>query len=460
FYAGLKPPPYKSVFKGRYDEAPYVTEHVRSILKAVNPDKNIYYEGGFKIETTIQLDLQKQAILDTQKHVDYLTGKKGGIKKVWLKKDEKPPVSDDSTLQAAVIGLDPQTGEILFMHGGGDRFHQDNQLNRAIQIRRQTGSSIKPVLYAAAIDSGKVHTGMRVMDAKVFYRGKNGEKDWTPNNFDKEYLGEISLRTALEKSKNTVAVQIAEKIGLSTVARYYQQFFFPDPQEYKKRYRDDLSVALGSLEFSPLEMATVFSSFANDGKIQRPYLIRRITSSTGKVIYEYDLNDEFNMKIPFERRVVNPDTAEVMISLMTSSARYSSVRKTGYKGIVAGKTGTTNDYKDAWFVGLKPNLSLAVWIGYDDSAYGMGPKGVGSLAAAPLWGTIAAHADTLAVLPKRSFTFSKNAEQIEICKETGLDASACPCEAKEKEFFTSKAKPSKECIAPAVDKSNSIQSLF
>lgn len=443
FFNNLKKPPYKTVFAGRLDAAPYVTEHIRAILLSVNPDKDIYYEGGFKIETTVELAIQKSVIEEIESYTQKRRQQKR-FKKQWLGDKTKKP-QEEPVLQAAVIGLDPQTGEVLYMHGGGDKFSSDNQFNRAIQMRRQTGSSIKPILYSAAIDTGTFHTGMKILDAPLLYRGKNGGADWMPSNYGKVYEGEIFLRTALVKSKNTAAVQIAEKLGLPTVKKYFARFFFPDEAELQRRYRDDLSVSLGTIELSPLEMAMVYSAFANDGIIKRPYLIKKIYSADGKLIYSFEDKDEFQLRIPPERRVIKPDTAQVMISLMKSSGVASRVRSTGYRGIIAGKTGTTNDYRDAWYVGTRPNLSMAIWLGYDNPSFGMGPRGVGSELASPLWGTIARNIDKLEVLEKRSFQFSKKAKWLRICKESGTLASKCNCLETKREIFTRAHSPSSEC---------------
>ncbi|MEM7179968.1 MAG: transglycosylase domain-containing protein [Spirochaetota bacterium] len=443
FYMELKKPQHKTVFGSRLDEAPYVTEHIRAILLSINPDKDIYYEGGFRIETTVDVEIQKAVIKSIASYMEKRRNDKKIRKKWLLKKEQKPEA--EPVLQAAVVGIDPQTGEMLFMHGGGDKFSSTNQFNRAIQMKRQTGSSIKPVVYAAAIDTGTYNTGMKVLDAQTFYKGKNGGQDWAPSNYGNDYDGEIFLRTALVKSKNTVAVQIVEKLGLPAVKDYFSKFFFPDKEELKNRYRSDLSVALGSVEISPLEMATAYSAFANDGMIKRPYLIKKIVSASGKVIYTSEDKDEFHLHIPPERRVIAADTSQVMVSLMRSSGVASQVRSLGYKGVVAGKTGTTNDYKDAWFVGTRPNLAMAVWVGYDNSSFGMGPMGVGSGLAAPLWGAVAKEVDELDILEKRKFAFSKKAKWLTICADTGSLASYCNCTEVKREIFTQAHPPTKEC---------------
>jgi len=446
--------PNETVFGNRQETSPYITESVRIFLNHFTENINIYEQGGFLIETTIQKDIQKNLESLVSSYLQTIQ-KNGTVKKTYLRKNTpelprevlalKSLISDSSlaielssgmdfskidssvpdTLQSAIIGLNPNTGEILFLHGG-DKFHSRNQYNRAIQMRRQTGSSIKPILYAAAINSGVLTTADRILDAPLIYRGVQGLPNWTPDNHSKSYEGEISLRYALVKSKNTAAVQVAEKLGTSNLDFYFSMFFFPDKIEKSRRFRNDLSLALGSLELSPLEMASAYSAFLNEGKIFRPYLIRRIIHPDGHIIYESGKQDEFQLGVPQERVVVSPDTAEVMLSLLKDSAKSSSVFRSGYRGSVAGKTGTTNDYRDAWFIGLKPGLSLAVWIGFDNPRYGMGPGGMGGRIAAPLWGEIAKLADRELSSPGKDFPKYSHAVPGKICPNLKSNCGDCP----------------------------------
>ncbi|TGL22025.1 carboxypeptidase [Leptospira levettii] len=443
--------PNETVFGSRHDIAPYVTEHVRAILSSLEGEKNIYESGGYTVETT--LDRNAQELIGPIVR-EYLSKNKrsGKIQKRRVRLKPESPLDlafrqkmeeisilnemvwnpdhldgdkDQSVIQAAIVGIQPNTGQVLFLHGG-DEFNSSNQFNRVTQMRRQTGSSIKAVLYASAIDSGSIHAGMRILDAPLYYRGGGG-KEWAPENLGGSFDGEISLRTALVKSKNTAAVQVAERLGSSGIEKYFTKFFFPNEAEKKNRFRGDLSLALGTLEISPLEMASAFTSFVNQGTIKRPYLIQRIKNSKGNVLYEVGGSDEFKLKLPEERQVIRPDTAEVMISLLRDSGRASGVRNGGYTGDLIGKTGTTNDYKDAWFVGARPDLSLAVWVGYDNPKFGMGPSGLGGAVAAPLWGEILATIDKKSILPKTQFSLPVYAKPYKICTLSGKQASpTCP----------------------------------
>jgi penicillin-binding protein 1A len=434
FFSKLKEPPYQTVFGARYDTAPYVTEHIREILKSIDPNINIYDIGGYTVETTLVKKIQEFVPEEITAHL-FESKTFGKIKKIKVKENSKKnPNNEEIDIQAAVIGINPSDGAVLFMHGGGEEFHAGNQFNRAIQMRRQTGSAIKPILYSAAMDMGLIYPGMKMNDTPLVFRGAKGDIIWSPDNFGQVYEGEISIRDALVKSKNTIAVQIGEKLGIPNLEKYYTKYFFPDVNEKNKRFRHDLSISLGSLEISPLEMASAFSTFANNGMIKRPYLVKRIFSSDGRVVYTHDSKDEFNLKVPEERKVISPDTAEIMVSMMRGSANASGLRSTGYKGEVAGKTGTTNDQIDAWFVGVKPGLSMAVWIGFDDASYGMGKKGMGAELAAPLWGKIAKKISDKKILTEKSFEFSENGAKGFICRESGLIATES-CNDKIQEIF-------------------------
>ncbi|MCC5816768.1 MAG: transglycosylase domain-containing protein [Leptospira sp.] len=481
--------PNETVFGNRQDLAPYVTEHIRSFLKSIGEGDSIYDEGGYTVETTLIKDIQKNVGNIVHNHLQGVI-RSGQVRKTVLRRsavvDSKEEIAiksllkeaslamelfssseweeESSTtpngLQAAVIALDPKTGEILFMHGG-DEFKAQNQFNRAIQMRRQTGSSIKPILYASAINSGIITNADKILDAPLIYRGVQGLPNWTPDNLGKKYDGEISLRYALAQSKNTAAVQIAEKLGYSQLDHYFGSFFFPDSAEKNKRFRNDLSLALGSLEISPLEMASAFSSFSNEGKIQKPYLIKKITNQSGEVIFERGNHDEFDLKIPNERSVIKPDTAEVVLSLLKDSGKSSGIYRSGYKGLVAGKTGTTNDNKDAWFIGNRPGITMAIWVGFDDPRLGMGPGGLGGRVAAPLWGEIMKKADSEKLMEIQEFPKPVFAISAPVC---GSRKIQCPdCTAPNHEWFTiDHVKPDNcnEYSKEIEDKREMLQELF
>jgi penicillin-binding protein 1A len=457
FFTGLKEPSYATVFGARYDSAPYVTEHVRQVLKSIDPDINIYDVGGYKVETTLSKKAQEIVPEETSAHLIELKALKK-ISKIKVKETNSKAENTDE-VQTAVIGLDPMTGAIIFMHGGAAGFHTEDQFNRAVQMRRQTGSAIKPVLYSAGVDTGSIFPSMKMLDTPLVFRNAKGNIEWSPDNFGQVYEGEISIRDALAKSKNTIAVQIADTLGLNVLEKYYSNYFFFDPDEKRKRFRKDLSISLGSLEISPLEMASAFSNFANDGMIRRPHLVKSIYNADGKKIYSSDDRDEFNLKMPRDRRVISSDSAEIMVSLMRGSANASGIRSTGYKGDLAGKTGTTNDHIDAWFVAVKPGLSMAIWIGYDDPSYGMGKLGMGAELAAPLWGKIAKNFHEKKIISEEHFKFSKHPVTLVTCRASGLLATS-DCPEKKSDLFLEDKKPGYCRLSHGVENKDIINNII
>ncbi|TGK02684.1 carboxypeptidase [Leptospira langatensis] len=474
--------PGETVYGNRKDDSPYVTEHVRKFLQTLYPDSNIYESGGFSVYTTISQPVQAELQRVVKSHVENLLrsgqvrrnrltdpGKNSDVNPFRnLMADLSPALelfidtdrfatTGDSGLQAAVVAVDPQSGDILLLHGGTE-FKADNQFSRATAMYRQTGSTIKPILYSEAIDSGIATPATHILDAPLIYR--NAVSNWMPENIGNQYDGDISLRVALAKSKNTAAVQIAEKLGLGEISDAFQRFFFPEDKVLKTRFRRDLSLALGSLELSPLEMASAYSAFANDGNVVRPHLIEKVVDRAGNVVFQRKDQDEFNLKWPATRKVISPPTAEIMVDLLHGSANHAGVRNTGYRGEVAGKTGTTNDHRDAWFVGVRPGISMAVWLGYDSPSFGMGTSALGGTVAAPLWGTVAKLFDSAEAGDKdekRRYQFSQRAVTLAICPESGkLPGPDCP--KKENELFHPSHVPTEVC--PLTHKSDAKQELL
>lgn len=457
--------PGETVFGNRKDDSPYVTEHVRKFLNSLYPDSNIYETGGFSIHTTIAEPVQAELSKIVKNYLDNIQ-KSGLVRKTKLTdnknssetavfrkyvQDISPALElfidmdsfggkSESGLQVALVAVDPATGEILLMHGGSE-FKADNQLDRTTAMKRQTGSSIKPILYSAAIETELISASSRILDAPLIYRNQTG--NWMPENIGNQYDGDISVRHALAKSKNTAAVQIAEKLGISKIQDFFQKYFFPDPKVLQYRFRGDLSLALGSLEISPLEMALAYSAFANDGTIKRPYLIQKITDRSGKIVYERKSTDEFGLKVPEERKVLSSQVAEIMIDLLHGSANSAGVRSTGYRGEVAGKTGTTNDNRDNWFVGVKPGMSMAIWLGYDDPSYGLGSSALGGTVAAPLWGSVAKTFEATED-EKRKYPVTEHAISITVCEESGK-LPGPSCKHPRKELFKNGTVPSEIC---------------
>jgi penicillin-binding protein 1A len=287
---------------------------------------------------------------------------------------------DAMTIQTGLAVMDPRTGAILAMVGASPRSMQAvgarYSLNHVTQIKRQPGSSFKPFVYAAALEDG-LTSETTVESGPFSYTLSTGEV-WAPQG-SRKGGGPISLRTALKFSTNTVAARlITEHTSPSKVVNLCQRLGITSP------LRTVPSIALGSVEVSPLEMTAAYAAFANEGVAVPPVAITRIEDRMGNVLYEARLPKTVT-------DAMSPKVAHEMVSLMrgvVDGGTASSIRKF-YKYDAAGKTGTTNDFADAWFVGVTPQLACGVWVGFDDRRVQFtGDYGQGGRAAAPIWGRL------------------------------------------------------------------------
>lgn len=292
------------------------------------------FEGGLTVDTTLDPAMQELA----QKTVDWgvATAAQEGI----------------NAHEAALVAIRPETGEILAMVGGTG-WSLDNQFNRAWQARRQPGSSFKVYVYTAAIDSG-IPPDAIVYDTPVSYPMGDGTM-WTPQDDDHRYWGAMTLREALAQSRNVVAVKLAERLGIDRVIEYAKRMGITEKLE------PNLSLALGSEGISPLEQASGYATLADAGIHIDPSPIRLVKDSFGSIV----LDNQY----PQQTEVVSAGTAFVMTQMLTSVI----TEGTGYPNAIigrpaAGKTGTTSDFRDAWFVGYTPDLVAAVWLGNDNYA--------------------------------------------------------------------------------------------
>ena len=294
--------------------------------------KQATYEGGLQVYTTVDSRMEKLA----QDAVDW------GMNQAKLE--------GIGANEGALVALRPSTGEVLAMVGG-THFSIDNQFNRAWQAHRQPGSSFKVYVYTAAIDNGMPATTI-IDDSPVGYPDGAGGT-WYPHDDDNSYMGAISLRTALAQSRNIVAVKLLEQVGVDRVIQYAHRMGVTAPLEA------DYSLALGTSGISPLDQATGYATLANQGVHITPSPFRIVKDSLGNVV----LDDRY----PDQTEVVSAGTAYIMTTIMEDVINHG----TGYPNAIigrpaAGKTGTTSDFRDAWFVGFTPDLVTAVWIGNDN----------------------------------------------------------------------------------------------
>lgn len=335
-------------------------------------------------------------------------------------------------LQAALIALNPKTGEILAMVGG-DRFDSSNQLNRTVKMRRQTGSAIKPFIYAEAIQRRAVNPVTLVDDTP--YVTQSGSRVWAPENINGGFEGPITVRDALAKSRNIPAIRVGRQIGRTGVTDLFSDFFFQSEALMQERFTYDETVAIGTISLSPLEMARAFAVFANAGQLTNPILITRVQT------LEKDFNlakthpDQLGLLPAKEKRILSPAENAVMVSLLRSSGRSGG---TGLTNLI-GKTGTSSGSRDLWFVGGGRDIIAAVWFGYDDMRFSI-PGATGSALAARLVGDFLREK-----FQPTPFEMVRGVVRLRVCPLTGKLASAT-CKHARSEVFLSDATPDGECL--------------
>ncbi|WP_306536248.1 penicillin-binding protein 1A [Geobacter sp.] len=315
--------------------------------------------------------------------------------------------------QAALVALDPLTGAVKAMVGGYD--FRRSQFNRAVQAKRNPGSAFKPIIYAAALDKG-LTAATTFDDSPVEYES-GGSKAWKPKNYDNIYRGIVTMREALTNSINVVSVKILEQIGVGDAIDYAKKLGITSP------LAANLTLALGSSSVTPLELTAAYGVFASGGYRTTPYVITKVEDADGRVLEETapqvipTFTNQSTVTLtdaslppasgavsggPAAVPVIAPETAFIITNLMESVVTSGTGQRARALGRpVAGKTGTTNDMKDAWFVGYVPQLVAGVWVGYDQEK-SLGAGGSGGQAAAPIWTEFMQRA--VAGIPVRDFS--------------------------------------------------------
>ncbi len=331
----------------------------------------------------------------------------GDIIKVRLKDYDKAKklasfILDQTPLvEGAVVSLEPYTGYVRAMVGGYD--FVEGGFNHATEAKRQPGSSFKPFIYGAALENGYTPATI-VMDLPVIHEKTEQEKGWKPENYDERFLGPMRLRTALALSRNAVTVGLLEKIGLGKAIDFARKAGITSPINY------DYTTALGSSVVTPLELASAYSTFAAQGVRAEPIIIKSIVDGKGVALESYQ---------PDPKEALDRTTCYLLTSLLRSVVEEGTGK--GAKALgkpVAGKTGTTNNYVDAWFIGYTPTITTGVWVGYDNAQASLGDRETGARAALPIW--IGVMARALADKPAEEFPMPEDVVSLKIDPETGL----------------------------------------
>jgi penicillin-binding protein 1A len=276
-------------------------------------------------------------------------------------------LEQEPLIQGALLAIDNRTGQIRAMVGGYD--WDRSKFNRALQAHRQVGSAFKPFVYAAAIDRGYTPVSIIVDEPRTFESGP-GQPLYEPQNYDRKYEGPVTLRHALEDSRNVPAVTLMNQLGPQSVAAYARRLGIDSPLP------PYLSVALGAAETTLLELTRAFSVFPNQGVLMEPYGVLKVVDREGNVLEE---------DRPRARDAIRADTAFIMTNLLRGVVLHGTAgRAAALNWPLGGKTGTTDDYTDAWFVGFDPDITVGVWLGYDQKKT-IGPNMTGSEAALPVW---------------------------------------------------------------------------
>jgi penicillin-binding protein 1A len=361
-------------------KAPFFTNYIlRQVALDYGPDA--LYRGDLTIQTTLNLEMQQAAEEAVAWGLQYAKGRRWKVN------------------QVALVAVDARTGAIKAMVGGAD--FKQNQYNLTAQGGRQPGSSFKPFVYTAAMEAGYTPESI-VVDSPVSYPGAGGKR-WTPHNYNNDYSGPITFRKALAHSKNVCAVKVAGMVGIGAVIRVAERMGIYHQME------PVLSTAIGTCDVTPLEMASAYSVFATHGMRTEPYGIEKIVDARGGTV------DEHTVKT---WRVLDQMVADQMLDMLGDVIKYgtaSAIRST-LKFSAAGKTGTSSDYKDAWFVGFTDDLSAAVWAG-NEPPEKMG-KVAGASLPAPTWARFMVKAQPIMVAAR---TAGERAPVVEISpREEGV----------------------------------------
>jgi len=338
------------------------------------------------------------------------------------KKDQPPIFSLDQEplIQGALLCLNPKTGYVKAMVGGRD--FSESQFNRALYSHRQPGSAFKPIIYAAALEKGYTPSTI-LMDSPVEFEDTDEGTYWAPKNYDKNFMGPITFRNALAHSRNVVTVKILEDIGVSYVLKFIKKLGIESP------IKRDLSVALGTSGVSMLELTTAFGVFANGGERAKPIFIKKIVTLKGEVLeenYPYveleekeEEEENSEPSVPVSReRVISPQDAYIMTHLLEGVVQHGTGQRAKVLGRpIAGKTGTSSDYADAWFIGYTPSFLTSVWVGFDDKT-SLGKDETGARAALPIW--ISFMSKALANSPSEDFKVPPKIILKKVNIETGL----------------------------------------
>lgn len=413
--------------------APYFTEYVRQQLNALQDSLGInIYEDGLNVFTTLNTEYQAAIDSAIRKHMPGLQELMTQHLQKWKKENH---VSDSvfaekSEVQIAFTAIDHQNGHVLAMVGGRD--FDKSKFNRAVQAIRQPGSTFKPFVYAAAIDNGYTPID-KLLNQPVVITNPDGTR-WTPENFDHTFGGLTTLREGLRRSLNLISSRLILEIGPQVVADYARQMGI------STHLQAFPSLAMGSSDVILMDMVSAFGVFANEGVRVEPVSILRIEDRHGNIIYESKSR---------RTEALNRSTAYIITNMLEDAINHgtggSARWKHHFMAPAAGKTGTTNEYSDAWFLGFTPRLTAGVWVGFDDHTLKLGRSGTGAETALPFWAEFMNVIYSELNLPQEPFKQPPEIITLNICEDSGkIATNFCP-NVDRNEVFKLKDHPTETC---------------
>lgn len=371
------------------------------------------YGGGLTVYTTVDLRLQRAAAAALEKQLREIEKKEA----LYYRRSLGVEIRGDSPadrgattryLQGALVAVEPQNGAIRAVVGG--RSFAESNFNRAVQAKRQPGSAFKPIVFAQALREGWGPESM-VDDSPITFNW--GGQTWSPKNFDRKFRGPVTVRYALQKSINVTSVRLVQAVGAKDVVQLARDLGLSGTMGAH------LSIALGTEEVTPLELTAAYGCFANHGILAETHSIERIEDRYGRVIYEHQ---------PASREVLDEKTAAGMVDLLRSvidhGTGWPARGKMDFRAPAGGKTGTTDEYSDAWFVGFIPRLACGVWVGFDEKRT-IGSRMTGAAAALPAWANFMKEA--VEVYGWEEFPNERGLVELSVCTETGqVSTPGCP----------------------------------
>ena len=380
-----------------FEKAPHFVEHVRRYVEE-KYGKEALYRDGLQVYTTIDLHYQTIA----QESIE------AGLREI----EKRQKYSSFPSVEGALICFDLETGYIKAMVGGRD--FKKSQFNRTTQALRQTGSAFKPIVFASALDKGYTPVSI-INDSPIVFHF--GNKIWRPKNFDEKFNGPTTLRDALARSVNVVTVKIARDVGIDYIKDYARNLGI------SASLHNNLAMALGSSSLSLYELTNAYTIFANQGKRFNPIFVKKILDRNGNLLEEH--LPRLVKESVEEEQVISPQTAYLMTNLLESVVQNGTGWRAKTLGRpVAAKTGTTDQFFDAWFIGYTPELITGVWVGFDEDR-SLGENETGARAASPIW--VAFMSKVLKDKEVKEFPAPDGIELMKVDLKTGTQRAILEC---------------------------------